>query len=125
MGEANLAAAVSCCEVSEVLARVAGWLFTEVEVGPGQLSVADWARLAWGLLWRAGVLAALVGALALGVCAVGESLAGDSTPPLRPTLLRLASGGAAFAALPLYLRWLLRARFGTLRLALIRTAQRS
>jgi hypothetical protein len=29
------------------------------------------------------------------------------------------------AALPLYLRWLLHARFGTLRLALIRTSKRS
>jgi hypothetical protein len=99
---------------------VQGWLSTEIEVGPGQLSAGDWLRLVWGLLWRAGALGLLVGAIALGVCAVAAQLTGSSPAPTGPALLRVAAG---LAALPLYLRWLLHARFGTLRLALIRTSE--
>lgn len=100
-----------------------GWLFTEIEVELGQLSAGDWLRLVWGLLWRAGVLGLLVGAIALGVCAVAAQLTGSSPAPTGPALLRVAAGAAGLAALPLYLRWLLHARFGTLRLALIRTSK--
>jgi hypothetical protein len=103
---------------------VQGWLSTEIEVDTGQLSAGDWARLVWGLLWRAGVLALLVGATALGICSLAGPLAGSPRAPAGHALLRIAAGAAGLAALPLYLRWLLRARFGTLRLALIRTAQR-
>jgi hypothetical protein len=102
---------------------VQGWLSTEIEVETGQLSAGDWARLVWGVLWRAGVLALLVGAIALGVCSVVAQLTGSSPAPAGPALLRVAAGAAGLAALPLYLRWLLHARFGTLRLALIRTSK--
>ena len=97
------------------------WLRTEVEVATGQLSAGDWARLVWGLFWRAGVLALLGAGVALGV----ESAAHVTpAPPLHPTALRLAAGAAGLGALLLYVRWLLSARFGSLRLALIRTSQR-
>ena len=99
-----------------------GWLSTEIEVGAGQLSAGDWGRLVWGLLWRAGVLAGLAAAVALGLCSLAAQLSG--APPAQANgLLRLAAGAVGLAVLPLYLRWLLHARFGTLRLALIRTAR--
>jgi len=104
---------------------VQGWLSTEIEVETGQLSASDWARLVWGLLWRAGVLALLGASIALGIGSVAAQLSGPSPAPLGSALVRLAAGAAGLAALPLYLRWLLHARFGTLRLALIRTSKRS
>lgn len=102
-----------------------GWLSTEIEVGTGQLSASDWARLVWGLLWRAGLLALLVGATALGICSLVGPLSGSPQAAAGPSLVRVAAGTVGVAALPLYLRWLLHARFGTLRLALIRTSRLS
>jgi hypothetical protein len=103
---------------------VDGWLSTEIEIGAAQLSAGDWLRLVWGLLWRGGVLALLAGASAVGLCALLAQLSGSQTAPAAPSLLRIAVGTLGLAVLPLYLRWLLHARFGTLRLALIRTASR-
>jgi hypothetical protein len=61
----------------------------------------------------------------LGICSGAAQLTGSSPAPTGPALLRVAAGAAGFAVLPVYLRWLLSARFGTLRLALIRTSRLS
>lgn len=105
---------------------------TEIELRPGQLSARDWVRLVWGLVWRAAVLSlastSLGGALGVAIGGLARLLLPATEAALEPAQLRVALAGLGFVAslgvMPLYLRWVLHARFGSLRLALIRTAQR-
>lgn len=89
------------------------WFTTETEIRASQLSARDWLRLLWGASWR-GLLLALPGAL-LGLGLSSRAALGALYPTAAGALLSLAVG------LPLYVRWLFHARFGSLRLALIRT----
>jgi hypothetical protein len=102
------------------------------EVSVASLDRSDWIRLVWGFFWRglcltlASSLGGLVAGFAIGFCgglvaqAAGVAIA-DYGVHLRTAaaLVGLAIGLGFFA---IYVRWILRARFGSLRLALIRTA---
>ena len=109
---------------------------TETEVTASQLSKGDWLRLFWGFFWRgiiymlaSGIVGGLAGAI-LGVAtAVVVYLSGASPPPELTTLYLQVAGGllgvvVAVLLFTVYIRWLLRARFGSLRLVLVRIAAR-
>lgn len=107
---------------------------TETEISASQLSKGDWMRLFWGFFWRgmlymlaSGIVGGLAGAL-LGIAtAVVVYLSGASPPPEVRTLYLLVAGGllgllVGVLLFTVYIRWLLRARFRGLRLALVRIA---
>lgn len=101
------------------------------EVKPTDLLRSDWLRLLWGILWRGVCLAALSGlggALAgalVGFVVGALAAAAGFAPEEYAVSLQILAGllGLAIScwSLTLYIRWLLRARFGSLRLALVRT----
>ena len=99
------------------------------EVHVSNLSRADWARLVWGFFWRnmccalvAGAAGGLITALVVLIIGVIFFLVGLPLQVLHsyrlgPALL----GGLLGGLIGLYvnIRWLLRARFGWFRLALV------
>jgi hypothetical protein len=100
------------------------------EVSLQQLSRKDWAHLIWGIWWRGFVfllVRTLVGGVVGGVIgAVFGIVAGVSGTPIESNQLPLQIT-CVVVALPLaywgyrfYVRWILRARYGSLRLALVR-----
>jgi hypothetical protein len=102
------------------------------EVSYTELDRSDRLALLWGFLWRgvcvtlASSLAGLVAGFVIGL-AGGLVAAAVGVPIADYALgLRVAAGlvglGIGLGFLVVYVRWLLRARLGSLRLALIRCA---
>src|SRR3972149_882107 len=103
---------------------------TETEVAGSQLSMGDWLRVCWGFFWRGliyilaiTIVAGLAGALIGAAIAVVAKVFGASVPS--GLVLQVVGGSIGLVVsvfgFTVYLRWLLRARFGSLRFALIRT----
>jgi ABC-type nickel/cobalt efflux system permease component RcnA len=101
------------------------------EVSPTELSRSEWIGVIWGFAWRGvaftvastlagGVAGAVLGFIVGLVCTAMGIPAESWTPPLRVAgfVVGLVIG---LWLLTFYIRWLLRSRFGSLRLALIRT----
>ena len=103
---------------------------TETEVAGSQLSMGDWLRVFWGFFWRGviyilaiAIVAGLAGALLGVVIAVVAKIFGASVPsaPILQVVGGLTGLVVSVLGFTVYLRWLLRARFGSLRFALVRT----
>ena len=103
---------------------------TDLDVSVSSVTQGEWLTLAWGFVWRGvcfTVASSLVGGLAGGilgfVVGVGTVATGGSVEDIEGPL-RVAGFliglGLGFYLLRYYIRWLLRARFGSLRLALVR-----
>jgi ABC-type amino acid transport system permease subunit len=101
------------------------------EVSEDQLTRGDWLQLVWGFFWRglvftvASVLVSAVIGFLVGFL-VGMVCSALGVPPETYLLpLKVFNGLLGFAVgvwlLMFYLRWLLRSRFGSLRLALVRS----
>ena len=102
----------------------------DLEVSVSSVTSREWFSLAWGFVWRAmgfAVASGLVGGLAGGILgfvlglvmfATGVSVE-DAQGPLVVAGFLLGLG-MGFYLFRYYIRWLLRARFGSLRLALVR-----
>jgi len=100
------------------------------EVVPEQFSRGDWSSLIWGLWWRGFVFMlaiALAGGLVGALIGVGFGVAGTVAKiPLErimlPAQIFSALVGLAIAiwSYRFYVTWILRARYGSLRLAVVR-----
>ena len=100
------------------------------EVSYVHLGRSEWFKLLWGFLWRGVCISAgsaltgiVAGFLIGALCGVAASATG--VPVADYSLHMRILGGLVGAAigvwfLTFFIRWLLRARFGSLRLALIR-----
>jgi hypothetical protein len=107
---------------------------TPHEVRLAELLRSDWMRLVWGFVWRGACVAVLSGVGGATVGFVVGFFAGGiaammGIPPEQYALpLQVGSVLVALAAavwlLSFYVRWLLRARFGSLRLALVHASAR-
>ena len=102
------------------------------EVSADRLTRGEWFQLGWGFLWRGFVITALSGVVGgtsgFVIGFVGATICvalGVPRESYEPSLKVIAGALGLVGGLFLfvvYLRWLLRARFGALRLALLRTA---
>jgi ABC-type amino acid transport system permease subunit len=103
---------------------------TDLEVSASSISQREWLSLAWGFFWRglcftvaSGLLGGLAGGILGFVVGLVTVAAGGSAEDIRGPLQGVAAllgFGIGFYLLRYYIRWLLRARFGSLRLALVR-----
>ena len=103
------------------------------QIGLSELSRGDWYALSWGFL-RRGLLfsvgSGVVGGVAGGIIgAVAGAVLAMASVPLEAvkTMLQLfgvfVGFGLGFLMIPYYLRWLLSARFGNVRLVVARAAE--
>jgi hypothetical protein len=105
-------------------------LVTATSIDPGTLRVGEWAHLMFGFLWRGIVYTigcmiagAIVGGIAGGILGAIMGMARYQIADIKNVsgwvgaVLGFAVG---FIGLRFYIHWLLRARFGALRLSLVR-----
>jgi predicted membrane-bound spermidine synthase len=103
-----------------------------VEVSISSVTQGEWWSLAWGFFWRGvcfGVASGLVGGVIGGILGaiVGliTAMVGGSIEDIRGPLGVggfLLGLGIGFYLFRYYIRWVLRARFGSLRLVLVRAS---
>jgi hypothetical protein len=99
-------------------------------VAVSSLRFAEWASLVWGFLWRGVVftiLAALAGGLVGGIAGLIIGLVAGTVGSSLEQIQRISQMVGAvlgfvvgIVGLRFYISWLLHARFGRLRLALVR-----
>lgn len=100
------------------------------EVRKEELGIGDWTALTWAFMWRGiciMILSVIGGSIAAGIlrAAVGVPMDLANVPPavyLPPLRIFTNFGGLIASSLfiPLFIRWLLSARFGSFRLGLIK-----
>ena len=106
-----------------------------IEVLPSEFSKGDWVRVIWGILWRglctglaSGLAGMIVGFILGFVVGAAMHMLGIPQASYR-TPLQVFGGvlGAAigFYMLVWYVRWLLKARFRSFRLAFVRISPSS
>ena len=103
---------------------------TDLEVSVSSVTQREWLSLFWGFWWRgvcyavaSGLVGGLVGGILGFVVGIMTAVTGGSIEDVRGLLQvggLLIGTGIAFYLFRYYIRWLLRARFGSLRLALVR-----
>jgi hypothetical protein len=104
-----------------------------IAVEPSEWTRSDWMQVLWGFWWRgvcfaisAGIAGFIIGCI-LGIL-VGIAMAILGIPrelyttPLQVTGFILGLG-IGFYLLRFYIRWLVKARFGSLQLVFVRTAK--
>jgi integral membrane sensor domain MASE1 len=99
-------------------------------IDPGTLGAAEWVQLVFGFLWRGiaytivcVIVGGIVGGIAGGIIGVVMGMGGYDIASIQ----RISGwvGGAlgfgiGLVGMKFYIQWLLRARFGALRLSLVR-----
>jgi ABC-type amino acid transport system permease subunit len=102
---------------------------TDQEISASSLTHKEWLSLTWGFFWRgacftiaSGLIGGLVGGILGFVVGIATVMVGGSIEAIKAPLQIIS--GLVGMSLSLYLfryyiRWLLRARFGSFRLALV------
>jgi hypothetical protein len=97
-----------------------------VEVHSSDLTLADWVRITWGFFWRhvccalAGCVVGILLGMVIGLIAKAIGVFNQLGFQLFAGILGGLVGFCAFAA---QIRWLLHARLGWFRFALVRTCE--
>ena len=99
---------------------------TDQEISASSLTEKEWLSLTWGFMWRGvcfSIAGGLIGGLTSGLLAwlLGGSIEALDVP--LPVISFLVGTGLSLYIFRYFIRWVLRARFGSFRLALVRSSR--